>query len=356
VATSGDVTTTGSTFSGNQATGGNGGGLNVLSAVATVTVDGTAFDQNHASQWGGAIEQESGGKAGAAAAGQFNLTVTNSTITGNTADSDGGGGIDIEDPAEITIDHSTLSGNTGGVGGAVGTFGSSTSLHASASTFNGNTSRAEGGAVQMSGTAEAAAVGDSAADFTNSTITGNTEASFGAIAVTGVVQLGYVTLVGNTSLGEAEPESAASSGRDGVSAQAVEGDAANVAAFTLTSYASVVAQPQGAANCVAFEAPTDSGYSFSDDTSCGFTAATSKVTPNAPLLGALANNGGPTQTLLPQAGSPLLDVVPPAACVLTLDQRGITRPQGTGCDIGAVEVQAAPAAAPAAVATPRFTG
>ena len=80
-------------------------------------------------------------------------------------------------------------------------------------------------------------------------------------------------------------------------------------------------------------------------------------TPNDPVLGALANNGGPTQTLLPLTGSPLLDAIPPASCGAAVDQRGITRPQGTGCDIGAVEVEVVtPAPAQAAVVTPKFTG
>jgi len=55
-------------------------------------------------------------------------------------------------------------------------------------------------------------------------------------------------------------------------------------------------------------------------------------------LGALANNGGPTLTQLPQAGSPLIDG---GVCVngIITDQRGFSRPSGAACDIGAVEVQ-----------------
>lgn len=61
-----------------------------------------------------------------------------------------------------------------------------------------------------------------------------------------------------------------------------------------------------------------------------------------PLLGALAGNGGATQTFLPGAGSSALnagnDSVCAAAPVNGLDQRGVRRPQGIHCDIGAVEV------------------
>ena len=76
-----------------------------------------------------------------------------------------------------------------------------------------------------------------------------------------------------------------------------------------------------------------------------------------PLLGALGGNGGPTQTLLPSAGSPLVDAGSPAtpgssaadACT-TVEQRGVRRSvDGNGdgvarCDIGAVERRASPSA------------
>jgi CSLREA domain-containing protein len=60
-------------------------------------------------------------------------------------------------------------------------------------------------------------------------------------------------------------------------------------------------------------------------------------------LGSLADNGGPTLTALPVPGSLAVDAIPVGTaglCDATTppDQRGITRPQGTACDIGAVEV------------------
>ena len=90
------------------------------------------------------------------------------------------------------------------------------------------------------------------------------------------------------------------------------------------------------------------GYNLTNDktgTACEFDAATDLVNKN-PLLGHLANNGGPTQTLLPGAKSPAADVIPKgtslrgvAVCPST-DQRGVTRPgRGeTRCTTGAAEV------------------
>jgi hypothetical protein len=68
-------------------------------------------------------------------------------------------------------------------------------------------------------------------------------------------------------------------------------------------------------------------------------------------LGPLQNNGGPTRTMALLPGSPALGA---AACSdadgtpLTVDQRGLPRPQVTGCDIGAFENQAPTLICPAA--------
>ena len=75
-----------------------------------------------------------------------------------------------------------------------------------------------------------------------------------------------------------------------------------------------------------------------------------------PGIGALQNNGGPTQTHALLAGSPAIDAGNPAppdniapACA-TADQRGTVRPVGSRCDIGAFEFT------PAAVKGPPPTG
>jgi hypothetical protein len=55
-----------------------------------------------------------------------------------------------------------------------------------------------------------------------------------------------------------------------------------------------------------------------------------------PLLGTLGNYGGSTQTIPLPKGSSAIDTGSDATCATT-DQRGVTRPQGAHCDIGAYE-------------------
>jgi hypothetical protein len=61
-------------------------------------------------------------------------------------------------------------------------------------------------------------------------------------------------------------------------------------------------------------------------------------------LGPLADNGGPTRTHALLPGSPALNAADGTLCP-AVDQRGVARPQGAGCDIGAYEQAVAQAAA-----------
>ncbi|MGB8634323.1 MAG: choice-of-anchor Q domain-containing protein, partial [Rhodanobacteraceae bacterium] len=78
---------------------------------------------------------------------------------------------------------------------------------------------------------------------------------------------------------------------------------------------------------------TDAGGNFFGDTSCNGSAD-----GNA-MLAPLAMTAGLTPTMTPLPGSLVIDAAACDAGVPT-DQRGLTRPQGAGCDIGAVEVEA----------------
>jgi hypothetical protein len=101
---------------------------------------------------------------------------------------------------------------------------------------------------------------------------------------------------------------------------------------TLNLTNTIVAENKGG-DC-ATKAAAAADHSLDSDGSCGV-GALSKTNP---LLGELAENGGPTQTHAEQKGSPAIDAGNSASCPAT-DQRGFPRPDlmSTACDIGAFE-------------------
>jgi large repetitive protein len=56
-----------------------------------------------------------------------------------------------------------------------------------------------------------------------------------------------------------------------------------------------------------------------------------------PVLGPLADNGGPTRTHALLPGSPAIETAVSGCATIATDQRYVTRPQGSHCDIGAFE-------------------
>ena len=81
---------------------------------------------------------------------------------------------------------------------------------------------------------------------------------------------------------------------------------------------------------------TSLGYNIASDASCAL-GGTGDLNSTNPLIGPLANNGGPTQTHALLSGSPAIDLVPLSSRTVSTDQRGIARPQGAACDSGAYE-------------------
>ncbi len=88
---------------------------------------------------------------------------------------------------------------------------------------------------------------------------------------------------------------------------------------------------------------TSQGYNLiGDTTGCTISGTlTGVITNTAPLLGDLQDNGGATWTMALLPGSPAIDTGDDATCPPT-DQRGVARPQGLHCDMGAYEYQSAP--------------
>ncbi len=90
---------------------------------------------------------------------------------------------------------------------------------------------------------------------------------------------------------------------------------------------------------------TDLGYNLDDDGSCGFSSANHSLSNNQNSNpGALSSNGGPTQTVPLTYPSTAIDAIPitASACGVSPDQRGVLRPQGLACDMGAFEANEIP--------------
>lgn len=95
----------------------------------------------------------------------------------------------------------------------------------------------------------------------------------------------------------------------------------------------IIANSASGSNCIG--TIIDGGYNLSSDGSANFTAPGS-LNNTDPVLGPLADYGGPTPTMALLNGSPAIDAAGAGSCP-TADQRGIARPSGAACDIGAFE-------------------
>jgi hypothetical protein len=106
-------------------------------------------------------------------------------------------------------------------------------------------------------------------------------------------------------------------------------------------------------NCTGTNRFGSQGYNLSDDATCFFSyTGDMNNTPAGLNPNGLQNNGGPTETIALLPTSPAVDAIPVTPtneCTdtsgkpVTTDQRGVSRPQGKGCDIGAYElIQSAP--------------
>ncbi len=244
-------------------------------------------------------------------------------VTGNVASQNGAG---ISAPPEganktaVSIVDSTIANNkvTGGaleaLGGGVYVLGK---LRMTNSTVTGNSVESAGAVVQGGGVLLAidpASLEGSEGTIVNSTIAGNSVGAGG--------------LGGGLAVYNPTPE--------------VGGSATLLARNTIVAGNT---GPAGPSNC-AVVAMLTSDHNLSNDASCMFTDPGSRQNADA-KLGPLANNGGETDTLALLEGSPAIDAGTNAGCPAT-DQRGVSRPQGTACDIGAFERVVTVAPAPAA--------
>ncbi|HEY3737417.1 MAG TPA: choice-of-anchor Q domain-containing protein, partial [Jatrophihabitans sp.] len=274
--------------------------------------------------------------------------VTMSRLTFTGGNSDQGAGI-FENDEQLTLDHVAVVGNTAATpandpsfGGQGGGIFANEPVTMTNSVVSGNI--ADGAGASFSGGQGGGIFANEPVDLTNVTIANNQAkaappgATFphsqgGGIFVNEVSTLKNVTLAGNQA----------------------SGDDAGAGLFVndnLTIQNSLVAgnTTDGVQNnCINNEETITGDHNLEGGTDCGFTA-TGDIQNADPLLGALADNGGETDTEALLSGSPAIDHADGASCPAT-DQRDLPRPQFAGCDMGAFEVQPTAAAPPAPVAT-----
>ena len=278
------------------------------------------------------------------------LTVNASVISGNTATVRGGG---IYNMGPLNINQTTIgavagnssfTANSAGEGGGIYDTGLHTA-NINASTLAGNNATVGGG---MS------AVATDVDNFLNSTISGNIAHETGAgVYSDGDVNFTNSTIANNqvvpilTLLVVVPPPPTPVAGLEPF----------DTGAFTYVNTLIANNQLMGGtptlSNC-GYTGPgpdtkhlVSSGHNLEDGDSCNM-SKTGDLTDTNPQLAALANNGGPTQTLALAQTSPAVDAGDNSAC-LNNDQRGVVRPadgnlDGTFvCDIGAFEYFAATA-------------
>ncbi|MGA7397448.1 MAG: choice-of-anchor Q domain-containing protein, partial [Solirubrobacterales bacterium] len=299
-----------SQFSGNEAEW--GGGLYALDAK--VTISGTSFTGNKAFRENERETHGGGAFLDLAPGGQS--TITGSTFSGNIARE--AGGVEAQG-GSLSIASSLFSGNTGEdtLGAlSLGKLGGSGSYGISNSTFTGNATGGYAGNIATFG---------QNTEIVASTVTDNTAMAggFGGIVHTaGLLQLSNSIVTGNDMGDIATIPEPGVGGAVGSSFNLIEND----------QLADVIETVPG-----------------------------SNITSSDPQLGPLADNGGPTMTMLPAETSPVVNV---GSSSLPVDQRGLIRPVNfnaipfstapgaNGADIGAVELQNTPPPVPPPVPTP----
>jgi hypothetical protein len=305
----GEVVIDASTVSPNSAAI-NGGGI-YNSDGGTTTVSNSTLSGNSAILGGGGVFNQNGGT----------VTVAASTLSGNLARNEFGGGISNHG-GTATITDSTLSGNTAYVGGGIYTHAATTTI--TSSTVRGNVADHGGGIfIDVAGTTT----------ITASTISGNSARyQFGKVASPYWGGGIYIERGGSATINTSTVSDNSADQGGGIknSGTAVIGN-------------TIVAGNQaGNAPDVSGAFVSSEGYNLIGvDDAGSFTGPGDQVgttaAPINPLLGPLANNGGPTLTHALLPGSPALDAGDPALAG-SIDQRGVARPQGPRVDIGAVEI------------------
>jgi cysteine-rich repeat protein len=310
-------------------------------------VNGAVFSQNSANDWGGALRnlgtatitsvrmERNSVQPGPESGTIYNigsLTVTDSAITETSVAS----GL-WNESGQVTAERLTIANNAGGGIRNGGT------MTLTATTIEGNGDvTTMGGGVDNGGTLL----------VTATTITGNEGWAGGGLA-----NSGHATVVNSTvsdnrayskggglfNFGDLRMRSVT------ITANRVDSSADGGGLFGEASGAIYVQNSILAGNSAKTATECagtleSEGYNLiADTTGCLIIGdIVGNIIGDDPELGSLEDNGGPTLTHAPGHTSPVLEAgAPTGSGCESVDQRGVVRPQGAACDIGAVEVMLA---------------
>lgn len=308
-----------SSFTGNVTTG-RGGAIYNEDEAAFTLID-SHLENNRS-------EDAGNGRDGGAIFTQnsSSFTIVRSTIVGNLAE-EAGGAIFVQNDSALTIVESTLRGNQAlgtedfDGGGAI-YCNNDSALIIERSTLSGNHSEGDAGAISRNN--------DGQLLMRNSTVSGNTAGRnggglvFDSFGGSGHVAIESSTITDNSAGGQG----------GGVWH---EGDPAIESSFLSTilsgNFAAGVPNDCDTDGVGVF---VSKGFNLDGTGTCGLDQATDL--PGAdPMLGPLADNGGPTRTHALLDGSFALDTGWPNPLDPMIDQRSVARPQGAAPDIGAFE-------------------
>lgn len=297
----------------------------ILDGVGNLTIDGNGTHRVFSVPAGVTAELRrftvSGGGGSFVGAGIRNegtLTLTESAVTNNAAEAHSGG---IYNDGTMTLQSSVVSDNSADpTGGGIFNEGTMSLVE---STVSGNTALDAAG-IENGGMLS----------VTRSTISSNVprDGQIGGIAHrSGVLTLTNSTVSENTGTGihGRAPWSITHCTISRNSGRATTGPEAELTNTIIEG------------ECGSPDSTSRGGNIESPGNTCGLDEATdqTRVATETLDLGPLEGHGGPTLTQLPGPDSAAIDN---AVCVVATDQRGVSRPQGPGCDAGAVELETQP--------------
>jgi hypothetical protein len=275
----------------------------------------------------------------------FNLTITNSVITGNHAADDGGGIFNYPSAdGSVTLVNSTVSNNSASAGsdGYGGGIYSGAKLTLRNTTLSANTSGGDGGAIYQADNDSQTLIIENSTIANNSSTANSSDDEGGGVWICCGTPSQRLDIKSSTITGN----------RVGGSGGEGGGVYSSIYPENTSIQNSIVANNSGTTgNDLYLDDGGSLGFSLIKDpaNSTNSTGSITTTGPNIfgqdPQLGGLTSNGGPTQTELPGPGSPVLDKG--NSFGLSTDQRGVIRPidfpaipnAGDGSDIGAVELQ-----------------